>query len=356
MNLAIVMPSIYGQNRAFDPDSPLNRDDCLAHLRHLRERLKGMGISLSTYDMVSPEDTWGYLFLDYQDKFMEELDRRGYGGHRYLAIFESEVIIGDNWDREKHRAFDAVFTWNRNAFPKRDGGPRYIPYMWPNDLTPPVDVSLKKDRQKLCVLMAGNKWSSDRRELYSCRRETIRWFEKHHPDELDLYGPGWNSPPLKRVANTVKAIGRKLRGRPTGPIGDLWETFSCYRGIAPSKRKTLPNYGFSICYENAQGIPGYITEKIFDCFLSGVVPVYMGWEDVQEVIPSECYVDRRAYGSHEELYRYLVSMPEDEYRGYLEGASSFLTGSSSDRFSLDAFADAIIEGIEPDLAKEGNKP
>jgi hypothetical protein len=40
-----------------------------------------------------------------------------------------------------------------------------------------------------------------------------------------------------------------------------------------SKKNTLEKYKFSICYENARDIPGYITEKIFDCFFAGCVPI-----------------------------------------------------------------------------------
>jgi hypothetical protein len=34
-----------------------------------------------------------------------------------------------------------------------------------------------------------------------------------------------------------------------------------------------------------QRLPGYITEKIFDCFIAGVVPVYLGWDGAGRFIP-----------------------------------------------------------------------
>jgi hypothetical protein len=45
-----------------------------------------------------------------------------------------------------------------------------------------------------------------------------------------------------------------------------------YKGKIDSKKDTLEKYKFSICYENARDTPGYITEKIFDCFFAANSP------------------------------------------------------------------------------------
>jgi len=42
------------------------------------------------------------------------------------------------------------------------------------------------------------------------------------------------------------------------------------------KKPIMEQYKFSIYHENARNIPGYITEKIFDSFFAGCVPVYWG--------------------------------------------------------------------------------
>jgi hypothetical protein len=43
----------------------------------------------------------------------------------------------------------------------------------------------------------------------------------------------------------------------------------------------LQNYKFHICSENTDydNVPGYITEKLMDCCLSGAIPIYAGWFD-----------------------------------------------------------------------------
>ena len=62
-------------------------------------------------------------------------------------------------------------------------------------------------------------------------------------------------------------------------------------GTLTSKNQTMQMYKFSICYENARGLPGYITEKIFDSFLANV-PIYWGADNISKHIPDECFIDK----------------------------------------------------------------
>lgn len=53
------------------------------------------------------------------------------------------------------------------------------------------------------------------------------------------------------------------------PIGDRYNDFQT------SKREWLKGYKFHICFENAS-YPGYVTEKLFDAYAAGCVPIYWG--------------------------------------------------------------------------------
>lgn len=50
------------------------------------------------------------------------------------------------------------------------------------------------------------------------------------------------------------------------------------------KLGTLRHFRFALCFENCV-FPGYVTEKVFDCFLSGCVPIYLGAPDITDFIP-----------------------------------------------------------------------
>ena len=78
-------------------------------------------------------------------------------------------------------------------------------------------------------------------------------------------------------------------------------------------------------YENA-GFDGYVTEKIFDAWFAGCVPVYLGAPNVTDYIPAETFIDRNRFNGYEELYRFLKTMPEKQYRSYVEAIEEFLGG------------------------------
>ncbi|WP_395002542.1 glycosyltransferase family 10 domain-containing protein [uncultured Helicobacter sp.] len=54
-----------------------------------------------------------------------------------------------------------------------------------------------------------------------------------------------------------------------GAIGDRYNDFQS------TKRKWLQQYRFHICFENSS-YPGYLTEKLFDAYAAGCIPIYWG--------------------------------------------------------------------------------
>ena len=181
--------------------------------------------------------------------------------------------------------------------------------------------------------------------LYSERIRTIRWLEKHAPQDFDLFGLGWDTPVARHglVGRLISKWQRHIPKR-TGEV-----FFPSYRSKVFSKLDTMRKYRFSICYENVRELPGYITEKIFDSFFAGCVPVYWGATNITAYIPEDCFIDRRKFVSHEDLYNFMVSMAESEYDVYQERISAFLTSDRAKPFSMEAFAETIVSTIESDL-------
>jgi len=180
-------------------------------------------------------------------------------------------------------------------------------------------------------------------ELYSERINAIRWFEQYHPEEFDLYGIGWDKYVFKgskiiRGLNRIKPLTRLLAPK-----------YPSYKGSIESKAQVLKDYKFAICYENARDIPGYITEKIFDCFFAGCVPVYWGAPNVTDFIPASTFIDKRNFKSYEELYRYIKTMPTAEYERYLDAIEKFVKSDAMYLFSAEYFAEKITAEITDSL-------
>ena len=143
-----------------------------------------------------------------------------------------------------------------------------------------------------------------RGELYGERLKAIKFFSQF-PD-FDLYGFYWNVPVRHPLCFHY---GKYVR--------------QGWRGQIPDKLKTLSSYKFAICFENGS-YPGWISEKIFDCFAAGVMPVYLGAPDIGNLMPASCFIDFRKFKSYDELHRHLLSISEREMEGYRRSIKEFL--------------------------------
>jgi hypothetical protein len=175
---------------------------------------------------------------------------------------------------------------------------------------------LSFEEKKLCTMICSNKMYSGPGELYSARRKVIFFFEnlaKKGVDDFYFYGQG---------------------GWP--------RTYVTFKGEVPHKRPVLKKYRFCFCYENSNNTPGYITEKIFDCLVSGCVPIYWGAENITDYVPEDCFIDRRNFANNQDLYEFLKSMSKEEYEKYLEHIKNYLSTPAAYLFSIDYFIDSVL--------------
>lgn len=291
----------------------------------LYARGKELGIDFVTLDQIQgPADLDAVIFMDRPRPGRPLIDALLQAPiKKYLMLFECDVIKPDNWDTAYHRQFDRVLTWN-DAWVD---GARYIKTNFAADLQRPYDFSTQKslfERRKLATVIAGAKASAHPNELYSERVRAIRWFEHNAPADFDLYGMGWDA-----------------------------AEFPSYSGAVQDKLDTLAKYRFSICYENAKNIPGYITEKALDCLRAGTVPVYGGAPNIERWIPADCTIDLRSFSSYPELYNKLAHMSAEEHGAYLDRIQSFLNGPKAYPFSSECFFDTVTGILNWDLRGQG---
>jgi hypothetical protein len=311
-----------------------SRDGSLEPFRQLRRRLIESGRVAHTTDIFDRQDETPDLivFLDAPSRPVESvIPAHWHSRPRFAVLLESEVVKPQNWDPAVQDKFDRLLTWRPSAV----DGMRFFELNLPNDLR---SVSSRlQDPNRLCTLIAGNKRASHPLELYSERLRTIKWFERHHPTEFDLYGIGWDllvvggPRPVRAVNLAPRALRRGLA--PNRPS---------YRGTVVVKREVLSRYWFTICFENARDIDGYITEKLFDCLLAGSIAGYLGAPDVSEHVPEACFIDRRAFASNEDLYVYLRSMPLAERQSMRSAGQEFILSPDAQPFTTDAWVDGML--------------
>jgi hypothetical protein len=225
-----------------------------------------------------------------------------------LFAWEPPTVQPELYDPKIHKRFSKIFTWDDDLVDNI----RFFKFSYPV-LQARLEVIPSFSEKKFCTLIARRKGSQHPKELYSEREKTILFFEDK-PGEFDLYGSHWEK--------------RKYKN---------------WKGAIPDKIGVLKNYKFAICYENMRDVKGYITEKIFDCFAAGVVPVYWGASNVADYIPESCFIDRRKFKSQRGMYLYLKRIREEEYQKYLDAAAQFLKSEKAKTFSSESFAQSFLQ-------------
>ncbi|SKB26524.1 glycosyltransferase family 10 domain-containing protein [Malaciobacter marinus] len=336
MKKATLVVSKYLQNNSIFNEKA-HRDDIFDRFVKLKEEFKKHDYDLSTDDINKIEDSEIVIYAANMPPILpkkEDIEKS------YIILSESHFIRPDNYDIEKHKYFNKVFTWYDEYV---DGG-KYIKLNYAHKFPRNINKDISK-KVKLCTLISANKSAPHTKEndLYSKRVEAIRWFEKNHIEDFDLYGVGWDKyrfsgPKIIRAFNRVPYLPQ-LFAKLTG------ETYPSYKGMVDNKKETMEKYKFSICYENAKDIPGYITEKIFDSFFAGCVPIYWGANNILDYVPKECFIDFRDFGSYKELYDFIKNMSDDEYMKYLESIENYLNSDKSWQFKSEGFAKAIVDSV-----------
>ena len=327
-------------NKIFDlTDTNVNRDNCVYSNWLLKKALHRCGITLSTCDINSPLDSKVVICFDMPAENVK-VDYE----FSYLFLFECEVIKPKSWNIENHRKFNKVFTWNDDLVDNEKYFKMNFAHKFPECKAEYRSKQKRFSDKKLCALISGNKKVSHELELYSERVKTIRWFDSNTAHDFDLYGVGW-----KQYTSENKYI-RFLISKLPRISKIIAPNFPSYKGKVGSKFETLSNYKFAICYENAQGITGYITEKIFDCFFAGCVPIYWGAPNVTEHIPENCFIDRREFKTHEDLYFYINNMTEKEYLEIQRNIENYIFSKKADPYRAEIFANTIVNHICDDLS------
>lgn len=231
-------------------------------------------------------------------------------------LWEPPTTNAEQYDISKHREYKKFLTTLDNLVDNK----KYFKFYYPQlDLSMIEPIPFKQ--KKLAVQISGNKHYNSPFELYSERRNVINFFERHHINDFDYYGIGWG--------------GSRN-----------------YKGSVGRKQDTLKNYKFSFCYENSKNIEGYISEKIFDCFVAGCVPIYWGAENVTNFIPENCFIDRRKFADTKAVYKHIKKISKKKYKNYINNIRAFLASDAAYYFSLDYFAHTLAKHAIPDYTPE----
>lgn len=231
-----------------------------------------------------------------------------------LVLFMWEPI-GKTEDEDY---YSRIYTFNDDLV----GTKNYYKFCYPA-LIPSHTNLIPFENRKLCTAVVSH-WLPERIEY-------VKFFMDHHPDMFDLYGN----------------------------YHEFIKNNAIYKGRIPGfhsgdhKINVLKNYNFFFAFENSSCpkyhsdryfAPGYITEKMFNAFAAGCVPIYYGPSNIEMYVPKECFINYQDFSSLEELYETISNMSEDVYQKYVHNIQNYLNSDTAKKwFSQTAFEEKILE-------------
>ncbi|MDB5799557.1 MAG: hypothetical protein JWL63_496 [Rhodocyclales bacterium] len=316
--------SSFYADKLFDLTDPvLNRDNQLLPMVRLREEANRRGLRLTTADRILEKETDGGATGEYFSLGLlpdvEATRTRGIDLKAYMLLEPPVVIPGLYGNLPSlSNQFERVYLHNVHGDGYSMEGVRadvLRKFYWPIPFRGVLSEYWHRENRSstIVVINGSHRPISKKSELYSKRIEAIAALEAF--GGADLYGRGWD-----RLLSRCSLWWPALRNRPA--------IMRAYRGACDSKYETLSAYSHCLCFEN-MSMDGYITEKIFDCFYAGTIPVYLGPADISTYVPKAAFVDCRAHGSWGEVFEFVRSMTPVQIADMREAGRAFMEGEDA---------------------------
>ncbi len=286
-------------------------------MRHIPNAMSGLQtVRAINSGSIKPKDV--YIVQEEDNPYGHDLQNMG-AHSSVITCLESPIYASAFYDKKN----ELIQKWDNALL--FDGGTEHLhfPSFDTEDIRTPVPWS---DRKFLCMVTANKhysglpqalnespsfRWALET-QLHDYRYSGINHFMSN--PGFDLFGKGWQTmwPPERECSN---------------------------------KLETISKYKFALCFENGS-YPGYVTEKIIDCFVAGVVPVYMGDLDIDRRIPDDLYIE--AQSDFKDMERYLSQTSDwgAHYPKMIAGAQDWLRTGDGQKYNNLNFAKRIAELCE----------
>ena len=332
--------------KLFSVDDIAIGDDLLLPIKKTRAHLINSNIDCFTSEDIDFCNIDLFVILDFPLHVLNLVKKAKSSNIAVILVhMEGHAIIKDPLSYKKNRElFDYVLSWYspykkffKNKF-------RQIHFTFPED-----KFILNNTINKNIICISSNKFSIDFNELYSLKRKWIFDFNKNFPKRFDLFGFAWKNFILEghnKFINLLNKLNLRLK--------IFSQDLLVYKGTINRKRDVLNMYTFSFIIENVSQ-DYWITEKIFDSFINGVIPIYLGCVNINDYIPSDCYINLNSFDSANSLISYIDNLSDDDIQQYRNNISKFLISPSAIPFTNSYFVKTLSDVILKQLNISSNE-
>ena len=350
----------FQRNELFNPNSKYNLDNKHEPYFYLRQLFHSKGIEVHTGDYLMRNEKVNKINVYFSFGIVSNYKRLAKRRDTILSgffTFDAPIILPTVYEKipEISRYFKRVYSYSTSKAlaPFGCGGVKFSKFCIPQTYYQVFEELWKKKDRKFLTMINTNKLPRrSYQELYTERLKALEYFSKF--GEIDLYGFGWDRMPYKVGETWIPAHLTRLyrfvrEHQPFVKLFPYEEVIKkVYKGSLNSKYEILSNYTFAICYEN-MFLQGWVNEKIFDCFLAGTIPIYLGVPDITDYVPENCFIDKRGFSTYEELRSFLKSLSGKEIQSYKENAREYFSSEMFKPFRKESFAALFTQAVEEDV-------
>lgn len=252
---------------------------------------------------------------------------------KILGIFESPTRRPDLWSMTE--LFDVCISFNKDPGKNCRCAHVECPYPY-NFLANPVAYK-EWDRRDALVWVVRNNWFYGNDSMSQNRIRDFDYIRRHVSGKSHIYGGGWENK-KSRLVGPSKYFG-KIQAfnniRIYNRISKSWV------GPIENKKEIISNYKFCFSYENTDNYPGYITEKVFDAWMSGCVPIYRGEHSFEEKY-SDILISPRILGK-KKCMEMIRGLDANEARKITNKFNNFLDKGEFNDFSHLTFQNKVLD-------------
>jgi len=220
-----------------------------------------------------------YIAVDHSEKDEKLLSsRRKLNKFSVLYRSEPKCVLPVSYKPETAALYSSIINFGKSEI-KNDG--MHWPQYFPSEKQLGWGI---QDRLPRVALINANKLNLSPSELYSLRRKSIKKIK-----EVDLFGENWNSSFKDRIKTLVIEVMKDPPRHSVAVSSHSRYWFANWPETASpaDKISVMQRYKFALVIENELS---YMSEKLFDAFFAGCIPIYVGPEVTDYKVPKELVI------------------------------------------------------------------
>jgi hypothetical protein len=348
----------YITNKTLPPD---------AYLLYLK--LKSLGFEFSDIGQDSI-----LLQLDHDEKnFRRYLDTGGSKSRAYLVRLETDSVLPSQYSEEVSSKYRHIFSLG--SIPEAFGRGEYLghpltyrPFTQNDESNNPnipiidlvknnkvsglLSLSHWHDRDLDFVAICSNKIGLSKNNNYKFRALFLRSITDF---DFHLFGPLWNGFSWILLENRLRTLLWGFRSHQLENIKNIFQglfwSYPRNEGAVPNKYEVLSRTKFYFIFENSDL---FVTEKIFEAYLFGAVPVYFGSKlELFGLNPNTC-IQFNAVHNTQQILEELREFPATEILKIKESIECFLSSNEFiNQWTAEGVFSSIAKRIMMDLEIRG---